>query len=153
MEFSARSVGTSFDTIAADLARSYKAANRTVGRDIAKKGKAAIAKGAPRMMGKKLTSKTRVEASGDRAEVTFTPFSVGGWAIAEFGTKAHDIYPKAGRVGHDGRPAALKFAGLYANNAFVRGIAARGLWSKAGERLDEAITPLIEDVYTEALGG
>lgn len=153
MEFRARSVGTSFDTIASDLARSYKTANRTVGRDIAKKGKAAIAKGAPRMMGRRLTSKTRVEASGDRAEVTFTPFSVGGWAIMEFGAKAHDIYPKAGRQGRDGRPPALLFSGLYSNNAWHPGIAARGLWTKAGERLDDAIRPLIEDTYAEALGG
>lgn len=144
VDFTVRSVGVDFDQLSRDVARRYKAANRKVGRDVAKVGKAAIRKGAPRMWGKPLTSKTKVNSWSDHAEVTFQASPAGGWAIAESGTKAHLIKPRSRK--------ALAFNARFAAHVAHPGSGGHKAWTKAGQRLEQAIDPVVEDTYSKALG-
>jgi hypothetical protein len=144
VEIRVRPVGISFDQLSHDVARRYKAANRQVGRGVAKVGKAAIRKGAPRMWGKPLTCKTKVDSWSDHAEVTFQAQPAGGWAIAESGARPHPIAPRSRK--------ALAFNGRFAAHVAHPGSGGHKAWSKAGQRLAAAIEPEIQDTYDRALG-
>jgi hypothetical protein len=147
--------GASFEAITKEALKGLREANREVGKRVAKVGKAAMEKGAPVMWGKRLGVKTKVDAWPDRAEVLFTPAPShsGAWAMREKGTKPHDIYPRKGRQGRGGRPAALAVSGIYAANVWHPGSSGEGAWTKAGVRLEQVVTPVVEDTYLEALSG
>jgi len=145
--------GPSFDKLITQADRKLKAANRKVAGPTSKAGIRAIKSGAPTFAGRKLTAKTRVHTSGSGARITFYGVSAGAWAINERRVKAHNIRPK--------RAKALAFPGAgrtskggsssgYAMTAHHKGIRARGRWTKAGARLEDAVEPAIEKVYDEA---
>jgi hypothetical protein len=146
--------GPSFDRLIADTVRDLRQANRTSAREVQRTGLAAMRMGAPRMWGRKLAIKSKSKThgvNGSNVEFFPAPNNLGGWAMREKGTKAHDIYPRRGRAGRGGRPAALKIVGLYAANAWHPGSTGEKAWTRAGERLWRAIDPVVEDVYDDAL--
>jgi phosphopantetheinyl transferase (holo-ACP synthase) len=113
-----------------------------VGRDVAKVGKAAIAAGEASFRGKKLTASTRQQVSGTRSTIIFHAKPAGAWAIRESGAKAHMIRPKRAKV--------LHFDGRFAMSAHHPGARGRHAWSKAGDRLEDAVEPAVEMVYDGA---
>jgi hypothetical protein len=111
-------------------------------------GKQAIRKGAPVMFGgaKPLSSKTKLTASTTGFDIVFDPYTVGGWTIAEHGTRPHPIRPRSAK--------ALHWSGdRYTMAVAHPGTAGRKSWTKALKRLDAAVDPLIEDIYAEAITG
>ena len=146
------SKGPPFDQVIRATVKDLKAANRVAGREIVKVGRKAIVAKAPKVGGKKLGVKTKTNVYVDRAEVAFMARTVGGWMMHERGTKAHDIHPRKGRRGRSNRPAALRFAGLYAADAFHPGTSGSKAWTKAVDRLKRVIDPAVADVYDDALG-
>jgi hypothetical protein len=150
---SVREVGNRQAQLIVEAGRELKRANRLVAREIVKVGGQAMRKEAPRMWGRKLAIKTKTATTPFSVLVLFfpAPKNAGGWAIQESGARAHDIYPKRGRKGRGGRPAALSFSELYSAHAWHPGTSGNKAWTKAGARLEKALTPAIEDVYDEAL--
>jgi hypothetical protein len=142
--------GQTFEQIVRQADRKLKAANRKVAGPVARKGIKSIKSGAPRFRGKQLTAKTEVHTSGNGTRVTFYGVSAGAWAINETGAKEHDIRPKRARA--LAFPGAGRKGSGYAMIAHHKGIRGRGLWTKAGARLEDAVGPAIEDVYDKALG-
>jgi hypothetical protein len=150
--------GQTFEALVRQADRALKSANRKLAGPVSRKGIKAIKAGAPRFgtPRKQLTAKTEVHTSGDGVVITFYGVSAGAWAINETGAKAHDIFPRQRPRNGGTRRKALAFAGAgrngsgYAAVAHHKGIGARGLWTKAGERLEDAVGPAIEDVYDEA---
>jgi phosphopantetheinyl transferase (holo-ACP synthase) len=135
--------GPTFDQVTRAIVRDVESATRRVGRDVAKVGKAAIASGEASFRGKKLTASTRQHVSGQRSTIIFHAKPAGAWAIRESGAKAHMIRPKRAKV--------LAFDGRFAMSAHHPGVRGRHAWTKAGDRLEDAVSPAIEDVYDEAL--
>jgi len=135
--------GAGFDRVMRDAARDLRAANRTVGRKVARTGTAAIRKGAPTMWGKRLSAKTKVDAWPDRAVVTFQAKPAGGWAMQESGTRPHPIKAR--------RREALHFEGVFAEHVAHPGTTGHRAWTKAKQRLVKAIKPQITDIYDDAL--
>ena len=151
--FTVRAKGKSLDQLMAATVKDLTEANRTAGKEIRKVGRKAIREKAPKVGGKKLGARINVKAYADRADVTFRAHTVGGWMMHEKGAKPHDIYPRKGRVGRAGRPAALSVSGLYAANVWHPGTKpGTKAWTKAIERVRKAILPAIVDVYDDALG-
>jgi hypothetical protein len=145
VDITVTAVGRDFSDLARDAGRALRTANRTAGREIQRSGRAAMNKGAPRMFGRKLTVKGKVDSSPARATVTFIPAprTSGGWAIRESGADAHIIRPR--------RRKALAFNGRFAMHAAHPGMGGDKAWTKAGTRLDKAVRPVIDDVYGDAL--
>ena len=84
--------------------------------------------------------------------VTFLKATPGGpWSWVEFGTKPHEIEPKRGRQGRNGRPAALFFDGLYSASAGHPGIRATRVWSRAVEAADDELAKMIESAFDQAM--
>jgi hypothetical protein len=140
--------GPSFDKLIGQAERKLKAANRKVAGPVSKAGIRAIKSGAPTFRGRQLTAKSEVHTSGDGVRVTIYGVSAGAWAINETGAKAHDIRPK--RAKSLAFPGAGRKGSGYAMIAHHKGIGGRHLWTKAGDRLEDAVGPVIEDVYDEA---
>jgi hypothetical protein len=143
--------GKSFDSLVRDANRKLKTANRKLAGPVSRAGVKAIKSGAPTFAGRQLTAKTEVHNSGDGARITFYGVSAGAWAIKETGAKAHVIKPKRARAlafpgagGHGGKATG------YAKSANHKGVRGRRLWTQAGDRLEGAVGPVIEDVYDEA---
>jgi hypothetical protein len=134
--------GPTFDQVSRAIVRDVESATRKVGRDVAKVGKAAIAAGAGTFRGKKLTASTRQQVSGRSTTVIFHAKPAGAWAIKESGAKAHMIRPKRAKV--------LAFEGRFAMSAHHPGARGRHAWSKAGNRLDDAVGDAVEDAYDRA---
>ena len=145
MEITIRPVGQDFGQLIRETTRDLRHANRSVGRRVASAGRKAITSKAPRMFGKKLSVKTTVRPRADGAEVGFAGRPSGGWAIRETGAKPHLIKPRSAR--------ALTIEGGFAMRANHPGTGGDRAWTAAGARLRDAVTPVIEDVYNEALGG
>ena len=76
MDFTVTAKGPTLDQLTRDTARDLRAANRKAGRDLGKVGKAAMSKGAPRMFGKALTVKPKVDAWPTRCSVEFNPATI-----------------------------------------------------------------------------
>jgi hypothetical protein len=144
MEIKFRAVGIEFDDLIDDVLRDLRSANRAVGRKVATAGKRAIASGAPRMFGKKLSVKTEVRPRTDGCQVGFAGRPSGGWAIQEAGANPHLIVPR--------RRKALTIEGRFAMRANHPGTSGHQAWSKAKVRLQAAIEPVVQDVYGDALG-
>lgn len=155
MDFTFTTSGRTFDQLTRGIARDLTAAHKKAGRQIARKGKAAAAKGAPVMWGERLAVATDTEADANGCTVTFKPAAgnAGGWAMQESGTRPHSIAPRRGRGGRGGRPAALAFDGLYYADVFVSGMAGRRAWTRAGERIAKAANTVVLEVYSDALEG
>jgi len=134
--------GPTFDQVTRAIVRDVESATRRVGRDVAKVGKAAIASGEATFRGKKLTASTRQQVSGQHTTIIFHAKPAGAWAIRESGAKAHMIRPKRAKV--------LHFDGGFAMSAHHPGARGSRRWTKAGDRLEDAVEPAIEDVYDEA---
>lgn len=144
MQIDFREVGRGFDELIAQTTRDVKRANKALGKKIEKAGKAAVAKGAPRMWGKKLTVKAKIgSATAGHVQVYFSGFSAGGWAIQEWGTKPHEINPVNKR--------ALFFNELLSAHVGHPGTRGHAAWTAAKARLRAAIEPVIRDAYDEAL--
>ena len=137
------SVGPSLQEVIRDAKRELRTANRTVGRGVAKAGKAAIVKGAPRMFGKRLGVKTKVDAYPNGAIVEFRGKPAGGWAIVESGAKPHGIKPKRAKV--------LTINAGFAMFANHPGMSGHKAWTHAGERLEATTDRIVENVYDKAL--
>lgn len=144
MQVRVRAVGVSLEQMMRDTRRDLRAANRKVGREVGTVGRAAIRKGAPRMWGRQLAAKTKVDSWPDRAVVSFQASPAGGWAMRESGTRRHPIDP--------GTRKALAFDGRFAAHVDHPGSSGERAWTKAGERLADAIEPAITDIYDDALG-
>jgi hypothetical protein len=146
VDFTVTSKGPTFDSLIRDTTRDLKAANRKAGRELAKVGKAAMGKGAPRMMGKKLSVKGDVHAWPDRCDVEFHPAAgqAGAWQIVETGrTGGYLVKPR--------RRKALAFGGRFAMSAHPNPVTGKRAWSKAVQRLVKVTDKTVHDVYDEAL--
>ena len=143
-------VGPSWDAVADKLVRELKAANKTVGKQVADVGKKAMLADTKSRRGSlsfgrgKLGVKTKVKASAAGATVEFRGAPAGAWAIVSTGTKAHTIRARRAKALHWGGDA-------YAAVVQHPGTRGRGYWQSAGQALDKAVTDVIEDVYDEAL--
>lgn len=135
--------GPTFDQVTRAIVRDVESATRRVGRDVAKVGKAALAAGEATFRGKKLTASTRQQVSGTRTTVIFHAKPAGAWAIRESGAKAHPIKPRRAHV--------LAFDGRFAMRVNHPGARGSRRWTIAGDRLEDAVEPAVEDVYDEAL--
>jgi len=150
--------GQTFEALIREQVRGLNKANRRVVSAVSRKGIAAIKKGAPSIGGKKLTAKTNPpKRRSGLVELTFYGTSAGGWAINENRVKRHDIDPRQRPRRGGKRRKALAFPGAgrkgsgFTMHVDHPGIRARRLWTKAGKRLEAAVTPSIIDVYDEAL--
>jgi hypothetical protein len=137
------SKGPTFEQVSRAIVRDVEKATRKVGRDVAKVGKAAIAAGEASFRGKKLTASTRQRVSGQSTTVIFHAKPAGAWAIRESGAKAHMIRPK--------RVKALHFGGRFAMSAPHPGARGSRRWTVAGDRLEDAVEPAVENAYDRAL--
>ncbi len=147
MDFTVTTKGPTLDTLLAGTVRDLKAANRTAGRDMAKVGKAAARKGAPRMFGRKLAVKAKVDAFASTATVEFNPAKrqAGPWQIAETGRRGgYTVKPR--------RAKALTFDGRYASVTHPGRVAGRRAWSQAVARIAKAVDRTVHDVYDDAMG-
>lgn len=146
MEFTVTTKGPTFDALLASTARDLKAANRKAGRELGKVGRAAMGKGAPRLFGRALTVKPKVDAFANRCRVEFVPSprQSGPWAIAESGRRGgYLVAPR--------RRRALRLPGGFAMSAHPGAVAGRKAWSRAGARLFKAVDRTVHDVYDDAL--
>jgi hypothetical protein len=134
--------GQTFDQVTRAIVRDVESATRRVGRDVAKVGKKAIAAGEATFRGKKLTASTRQQVSGRRTTVIFHAKPAGAWAIRESGAKAHMIKPRRAKV--------LAFDGRFAMAARHPGARGSRRWTKAGDRLEDAVEPAVEKTYDRA---
>jgi hypothetical protein len=151
-------VGHTFEALIRDTERDLKKANRKVGKQIGQAGVKAINKGAPRMWGRILATRYEITAdTTDRISVLFLPApkNAGGWAMRESGTRPHDIYPGGGRGAKQrkGKGEALFFDGLYSAHVWHPGSSGERAWTRAGDRLEPAVTEVVEKIYAEALTG
>lgn len=147
MDFTVTAKGPTLDTLIRDTTRDLRAANRTAGRELGKVGKAAMSKGAPRMFGRQLTVKAKVDAWPSRCSVEFNPAprQSGPWAIAESGRRGgYTVTPR--------RRKALRLPGGFAMTAHPGAVAGHRAWTKAGQRLAKAVDKTVHDVYDDALG-
>jgi hypothetical protein len=146
VEFTVTQTGPTFDALLTSTARDLKQANRKAGREVGKVGKAAMAKGAPRMFGRALTAKPKVEAFANRCQVEFVPSprQSGPWAIAESGRRGgYLVAPR--------RRRALRLPSGFAMSAHPGPVAGRKAWTRAGARLFKAVDRTVHDVYDDAL--
>lgn len=146
MRITVRATGTTLADLTGDTIRDLRAANKTAARQVARKGRAAMVKGAPVMLGRRLAIKTKTEAWPSRWSVEFfpAPRTAGLWSIAETGAAPHEIEPRTRR--------ALHFAGVFAANVDHPGAAGRKAYTKAGKRLADVTDTELTDVYDDALG-
>jgi hypothetical protein len=153
VDFRVTPKGPSFEQLIRQTERDLKRANRRVAKPTSKAGIAAIKGGAPTFRGKQLTAKTDVHQSGDGVRITFWGTPAGAWSIKESGAVEHPIkprkaqalaFPGAGRKTKGGRSGVTM-------SVKHPGVDGRGLWTQAGGRLEDAVGPVIEDVYDEAL--
>lgn len=142
MDIRVTAKGPTFEQLIRQSTRALEVGTRKVGRDVAKVGKAAIAAGEASFRGKKLTASTKQQVSGRRTTVIFHAKPAGAWAIRESGAKRHQIKPKRAHV--------LSFDGIYAAHVSHPGARGKHAWTKAGDRLEDAVEPAVEDVYDEA---
>ena len=147
MQFRVTAKGPTFDELIRDTSRDLRSANRKVGRQVGKVGAAAMNKGAPRMFGRALRVKPKVDARPDGCRVEFNPAprQSGGWAIAESGRRGG--YTVKPRHRH-----ALHYAGRFAMVTHPRAVGGRHAWSQAGARLERVLDRTVADVYDDALG-
>jgi hypothetical protein len=147
VEFTVTAKGPTLEALTRNTARDLRAANRTAGRAVGKAGKAAMGKGAPRMFGKALTVKAKVDAWPSRCAVEFNPArgQSGAWAIADTGRRGgYTVRPR--------RRKALAFAGRFAMVTHPGAIAGRHAWTRATARAAKALDRTVHDVYDDALG-
>lgn len=146
MRITVRTTGPTLADLTGDTIRDLRAANKTAARQVARKGRAAMVKGAPVMYGRRLAVKTKTEAWPSRWSVQFfpAPRNAGLWTIAETGAAPHEINPRTRR--------ALHFAGLFADNVDHPGARGHGAYTKAGKRLADVVDVDIEHIYDDALG-
>lgn len=146
MEFSVTAKGPTLEALTRNTARDLKAANRTAGRELGKVGKAAAAKGAPRMFGHALKGKATVDAWPSRCSVEFAPAKgqAGAWQITETGAGAHRIAPR--------RRKAMAFADRFAMTVNHPGTGGQRAWTRAVARIAKAVDRTVHDVYDDALG-
>jgi hypothetical protein len=147
VEFTVTQKGPTLDALIRGTTRDLRAANRTAGRDVAKVGKAAMAKGAPHMFGKALTVKTKVDAWPTRCAVEFNPArgQAGPWQIAETGRRGgYTVKPR--------RRKALAFAGRFAMVTHPGPVGGHKAWTRAVQRGAKAVGKQVGDVYDDALG-
>ena len=128
--------------------RDMKRATREVAKPVAAAGRKAIlatakSHGAARFAGKTLGVKTKTHASATKATIEFRGAPAGAWTIATTGAKPHPIRPR--------RRKALAFNGRFAERVAHPGVHGRQVWTLAGPALDEAIRPVIVDVFDEAV--
>jgi hypothetical protein len=149
VDFRVVAKGPSFDSVTRTVVREVEAATRKVGRDVAKVGRKAIASGEASFRGKKLSASTRQRVSGKRSTVIFHAKPAGAWAIRETGAKDHPIKPKraqalafpgAGRKTKGGRSGVTMFVNHPGASGSRR-------WTKAGDRLEDAVERPIEHTY------
>ena len=146
MDFTVTAKGPTLEQLTRDTARDLRAANRKAGRELGKVGKAAMGKGAPRMFGKALTVKPKVDAWPTRCSVEFNPAprQSGPWAIAESGrVGGYTVRPR--------RRKALRLPGGFAMVTHPGPVGGRRAWTAAGRRLVKAVDKTVKDVYDEAL--
>lgn len=138
----------------AGLDRDLTAANRAVGRDLAKILRRELtaarkASGVParfRNMGNvTLGFKCRTFAGPNRVTVDVTPSAPGPWSIVEYGTKGHAIRAK--------NADALSTPQGPLDAVDVSGVPARRGWTRTVERGDEPIGDAVAELYDDALGG
>lgn len=147
MDFTVTAKGPTLESLTRNTSRDLKAANRTAGRDMGKAGKAAIAKGAPRMFGHALKGKATVDAWPSRCSVEFAPAKgqAGAWQITETGRRGgYTVKPR--------RAKALHYAGRFAMVTHPGAVGGRQAWTNAVARLRKAVDKSLHDVYDEALG-
>jgi hypothetical protein len=147
VEFRVTTKGPTFDTLIRDTSRDLRSANRKVGREVGKVGAAAMNKGAPRMFGRVLRVKPKVDARPDGCRVEFNPAprQSGGWGIAESGRRGgYTVAPK--------RRRALHYDGRFAMVTHPGSVGGRHAWSQAGDRLERVLDRTVADVYDDALG-
>lgn len=143
MEVTVRATGPTLEQLTRTASRNLRTANRSVGRQVAKVGRKAITAKAPRMFGRKLTTRPKVNASAATVTVLFPASPAGAWAIAETGADPHPIRPRQRK--------ALRFGGRFAAHVNHPGVNGAKAWTAAGRRLERAVRPAIEDEYDEAL--
>jgi hypothetical protein len=155
--------GQTFEALIREQVRGLNKANRRVVSAVSRKGIAAIKSGAPTFAGKRLTARTDPpKRRSGLVELTFYGVSAGAWSIKESGAKEHEIFPRRRPRRGGSRKSALAFPGAGRRTSHGRsgvqayvlnhpGVRGRKLWTKAGKRLEAAITPTIIDVYDEAL--
>ena len=123
-------------------------ASRAVAKPVAAAGKKAIlatakSHGVARFAGRRLGVKTKTHATASSATIEFRGTPAGAWTIATTGAKAHKIAPR--------RRKALAFNGRFAEHVAHPGVAGRHVWTAAGPALEDAIRPVIEDTFDEAV--
>ena len=147
MDFTVTAKGPTLESLTRDTVRDLRAANRTAGREMAKVGKAAIAKGAPRMFGRKLSAKATVDAWPSRCTVEFAPAKgqAGPWQIADTGRRGgYTVKPRRAR--------ALHYGGRFTMVTHPGAVAGRHAWRQAVARLGRAVDKSVHDTYDDALG-
>ena len=97
-------VGPSFEVVTARLIREVTAANKTVGREVAKVGKKAMLDDVRSRRGTLSFGGGKLNVQGDRSSrrrsgrtVTFAGVSAGAWAIISTGTEAPPDPPRNGQ--------------------------------------------------------
>jgi hypothetical protein len=146
VEFTVTTKGQTLDQLVKTTARDLKKANRKAGTEMAKVGAAAMSKGAPRMMGRQLTVKAKVDAWPSRCSVEFNPGKgqAGAWAIADTGRRGgYTVKPR--------RRKALRLPAGFAMVTHPGPVGGRQAWTRAVARLRKAVDKTVHDVYDEAL--
>src|SRR5436190_1932671 len=123
--------------LTAEVDKSLRAANRRVGREIAKVARKAILDdvrgsrpgglrfGTKRGGGGRyrLGAKSTIVPSALGVDVTITATPAGFWSMVEYGTRAHEIVPRTGR--------ALFFDGRFAAHVSHPGTSGHPYWAGA----------------------
>ena len=163
-----RTSGTLEDALG-DLNKSLTKAQRDVGKTIAGVGRRVILEQALRKRGtlsmsgmnvKKLGAAAKIKPTPTSVTVTLTAKPAGPWAIVERGTKEHEIAPTKGRVGRNGRPAALELfgmgSGFYAASTLHDGARGFYVWAAAtagggDSEIERAVTATFDEAVDEAM--
>lgn len=164
MDVSITRTGDSLEDALDDLNQAFTKAQRATGKRMAAAGRAAILDEALKRRGTLSFSGMNVKRLGASARIRPTPTSVtvlltakpaGPWSIVEYGAKAHPIYPKRGRVGKGGRPAALQLfdgSDFFAANVAHPGSPPFHVWTAAtAGGADSKIELAVRDVFDTAL--
>jgi hypothetical protein len=149
MELRATTTGADLEKLTAQTTKALKAAQRPLGREIARAARRAILADVRRRrrgglgfsgMGTRLGASTKIQP-GVQLTVTVAAKPAGAWSIVEHGSKPHVIRVR--------RAQALHFDGFYAMSADHPGTLGHAYWAGAETALDDAVIPVIDDAIEE----
>ena len=132
--------------VARQLERAARDAQRTAGKAVAVESRKVIlddvrrARGSLRMMTGRLGVTVSVDATAVNSDVELRARPAGPWAIVESGTKAHEIRPRRRDV------LAVDRGDVIGMSANVRGVTGGRYWTRATDRLDVELAPIVERI-------